>query len=379
MEIRVSRLNQRMALQLPAELPLGLVFVVGEVQLTAAAEKLSGNNRPAEFYLEDDGYRLPCRLSERAAEEFHLEAGDKIRAGGHLVFEPSLASYYLLARDVERLDGFRPAAKPLAAIIADNSRRKQANALTPAELPPWVQDMAPPEVRSEGTDSLLSVGMVMTAAELNGDWELLADTGAAVAYPQAEPALADLSDELIAFLSQAMDSELEVEITPEIMIDLNTTGTTDRLSPEVLEALDLFEASVSQELPSQELEGQAPAPTAVASPEAQVMAWLEPEADDGQATLTAAEVAAALESAAADETAGERAQPAPRPKTAAARKKEQVGRSNNANDTVPWVVAILIILIIAMLLGLVVYFAMFPNNLPIDLSLDLPQELPFLN
>jgi cobalamin biosynthesis Mg chelatase CobN len=221
--------------------------------------------------------------------------------------------------------------------------------------------------------------MVMTAAELNGDWELLADTGAAVAYPQAEPALADLSDELIAFLSQAMDSELEVEITPEIMIDLNTTGTTDRLSPEVLEALDLFEASVSQELPSQELEGQAPAPTAVASPEAQVMAWLEPEADDGQATLTAAEVAAALESAAADETAGERAQPAPRPKTAAARKKEQVGRSNNANDTVPWVVAILIILIIAMLLGLVVYFAMFPNNLPIDLSLDLPQELPFLN
>ena len=32
MDISVSRLNKRMALQLPAEFPLGLVFVVGEVK-----------------------------------------------------------------------------------------------------------------------------------------------------------------------------------------------------------------------------------------------------------------------------------------------------------------------------------------------------------
>ena len=33
MDISVSHLNRRMALQIPAEFPLGLVFVVGEVEV----------------------------------------------------------------------------------------------------------------------------------------------------------------------------------------------------------------------------------------------------------------------------------------------------------------------------------------------------------
>lgn len=390
MDIPVSRLNQRMALQLPAELPLGLVFVVGEVQLPAADAGESEDGRRGEFYLEDQGYRLPCRLSERATAEFRLEAGDMVRAGGHLVFEPVLASYYLLARDIERLDGFRPAAKPLAAIIADNSRREQANALAPAELPTWVQQMAPPEVSSTPVDHHLAAGLAAAAPQLNGDWELLADTEAAVAYPEAEPALAGLSDELIAFLSNAMDSEVEVEITSEIMTDLNDTGTTERLSPEVLAALDHFEASMSQEAPVWQAVQPQPADAAESPADSlfdQLVAWIEPDealvdASDEQAaeeTITAAEVAAALESTEQADPVADVAEEKPQPAPTAATKKRRTARKSESKDTIPWYLALFIIVIFAAILALLVYLAMFPDGIPADISLDFPLELPLIN
>lgn len=376
MDIPVSRLNQRMALQLPAELPLGLVFVVGEVQLSAAGSSESEGDQPGDFYLEDEGYRLRCRLSERTATEFHPEAGDLIRAGGHLVFEPVLASYYLLARDVERLDGLRPSAKALAAIIADSARREQATSLVPAELPTWVKQMAPLEVRSQQADQPLADGAALTSSHLNGEWELLADTGAAMAFPEAEPALADLSDELIAFLSQAMDSEVEVEITPEIMTDLNTTGSTERLSPEVLEALDLFEASVSQETQVQAAEQQQPKMVADRSPQEQVLAWLEPDTEATEETITVAEVAAALESAA---PTGDAVQATTQAQPTATKDQPKTAPRNKSNGTIPWVMALLIIIIVVVVLAVIVYVVMFPSSLPFDLSLDLPQEIPALN
>lgn len=409
MDIPVSRLNQRMALQLPAELPLGLVFVVGQVESPAGPEAAQ-NPHSGEFYLRDKGYRLPCRLSERAAAEFRLEEGAMVRAGGHLVFEPVLASYYLLARDIERLDAFRPAAKPLAAIIADNSRREQAASLTPADLPPWVQRMAPPEVRLEpeqrpqgarrqvneralnhravgesDLDSRSAPDLDAPAPQMGGDWELLADAEAAVAYPEAEPALAGMSDELIAFLSQAMDSQVEVEITPEIMTDLNTTGKTDRLSADVLEALDLFEASVTGETADQ---GQSEADTGAGqTPGGQTMTWLDQadgpaDLDDqepvGQA-ITAAEFTRALEDAASVEAADPVVPEKQLPKAPAAGQKPQSAPASGPDDVIPWYLALLIILVVLIVLAGLIYIALNPGSLALDLSLALPQEIPLLN
>src|SRR5688500_10002614 len=107
-----------MALQLPAELPLGLVFVVGKV--TNLAQPANGHSRPT-FQLEDEGYRLNCRLSGRATAETPFNEGDTIRAGGHLVFDSRQATYYLVARDIELLRE-RPAGQPSLTPILDDVR-----------------------------------------------------------------------------------------------------------------------------------------------------------------------------------------------------------------------------------------------------------------
>jgi hypothetical protein len=401
MDIPVSRLNQRMALQLPAELPLGLVFVVGQVRMPGAAEA----GLPGDFYLGDDEYRLPCRLSERAAAEVRLDEGDKVRAGGHLVFEPARASYYLLARDVEHLDSLRPAVKPLTAIIADNNRRGQATSLTQPELPAWVRHMAPPEIQPLSTDQPLAAGSTWPAPETGGDWELLADAQAAMAFPTAEPTLAGMSDELIAFLSQAMDSEVEVEITSEIMTDLNTTGTTDLLPPELLEALDDIEASVKDTSGS-----AAPQETPFAAPPAQLENSRPP--DDQSKSLALMESLLALEQAAvryaappveAPETgqrsgefdvlgtvaspepvkASEQAVVAepdlsqPSPEAAQSSPSRQAGKAKKQPRMIPWYVVLLVIILFVALLLAVGFMLVFPQSIPVELPLDLPVELPF--
>ena len=98
MDIPVSRLNQRMALQLPAEFPLGLVFVVGMVDELDEEEEDSNLHG---FFLIESDHRVRCLLSKRAATETSFNEGDKIRASGHLAFDPHKADYYLFARDVE--------------------------------------------------------------------------------------------------------------------------------------------------------------------------------------------------------------------------------------------------------------------------------------
>jgi hypothetical protein len=55
MDITVSRLNKRMALQLPAEFSLGLVFVVGTVRLAGAG---NGDERLREFQLTEGDHNL---------------------------------------------------------------------------------------------------------------------------------------------------------------------------------------------------------------------------------------------------------------------------------------------------------------------------------
>jgi hypothetical protein len=376
MDISVSRLNQRIALQLPAELPLGLVFVVGQIEMGAPRGSSKGSH-PGEFHLVDEGFRLPCRLSARAAAEFRLQDGDLVRAGGHLVFEPALASYYLLARDIERLDGFRPASRPLAAIIADSNRRQRTPSLAAADLPAWVQRMAPPETRPRKVDTLTSA-MTTSGPLSGGDWELLVDAEAAVAYPAAEPALAGLSDELIAFLSQAMDSEVEVEITSEIMSDLNATGTTERLSPEVLDALDLFEANMSREKQSLKSGRTAPAaaggqgPSQRQSTGRSEQGWIGGNGNSQGAAaerLAPADIVEALESVAVGKSPRKR-------KQAAARKRKAARR---AKSGVPWYVVLVTVLMVVIILAAIFFILQYSGMISVDLPFDLPQGLSLFN
>lgn len=218
MDISVSRLNKRMALQLPAELPLGLVFVVGRVRDVKNVDRKGG---PPYFYISERGYMLRCQLSERALDGITLNEGDMVRAGGHLAFDTLQADYFLLARDIEVLPEHRASRPTMAPILADIKKRSQAASLAPAELPDWVQQIAPPEIRE-----------AQKMAEQNGgsedDSEETAESPPAtelqpepVETAASEPQLpAGFTDDLVTFLSEAMDSPEDVEITQEMVTDL---------------------------------------------------------------------------------------------------------------------------------------------------------------
>jgi hypothetical protein len=222
MDISVSRLNKRMALQLPAELPLGLVFVVGKVRSLTNAEGEDG--RPF-FYISESEHMLRCLLSERALEGVSINEGDMIRAGGHLVFDTLQADYFLLARDIEVLPEHRPSRTTLAPILADIKKRSQAASLVPAELPEWVQQIAPPELREADKTPAAKEG------DSNGAALTLAETAVleTAAEPETEPETEQpeeetlpegFTDDLVHFLSEAMDSPDEVELTHEMVAEL---------------------------------------------------------------------------------------------------------------------------------------------------------------
>jgi hypothetical protein len=217
MDIPVSRLNERMALRLPAQFPLGLVFVVGTVEgLNAGAN----GDQPSAFFLSESDHRLRCRLSDRASRESELKNGYRIRAGGHLAFDSQHADYFLLARDVEVIPMEQPRVSSMAAIITDYTKRSEQAGLIPAELPDWVKRMAPPGIGVEaGISSVASSSsaFIPPAVKVEG----------ATKKPHGllglghDVAVAGLSDELIEFLSEAMDSEEEVELTPEMVAEYN--------------------------------------------------------------------------------------------------------------------------------------------------------------
>jgi hypothetical protein len=211
-DVPVSRLNNRLARYLPAELPLGLVFVIGYVE-NVRQEGVSG----IWFDLIETEHRIRCQLSERAAAEFELNEGERIRAGGHLAFDRHRADYYLLARDIELVaetpipktdeesTGQNGLHKPigrqaLTPILADIKRRAEATDLEQAQLPYWVQRLAPPEVKEE-------------LAQLE---------------PAPKKAITEtqstLDDKLVATLSQAMDSSEDVELTSDMLGDLGATA-----------------------------------------------------------------------------------------------------------------------------------------------------------
>lgn len=207
MDVTVAHLNNRLALQIPTELPLGLVFVVGKV--SGLHGRHNGRSSAAtQFTLIEQDHQVRCVLSARAAAEVTLQEGDMIRAGGHLAFDPRRADYYLRVRDVEivpaPLDVLPPTAvgerEVLVAALAEVRKRSAVSNLPQSDLPPWVRRLAPPEIRAE-------------MAQEEGE------TAVIPPLPIVEE-LSPLNDTLIKHLSAAMDSDEEVELTPDLLANL---------------------------------------------------------------------------------------------------------------------------------------------------------------
>lgn len=215
MDISVNQLNRRLALQLPTELPLGLVFVMGNVGYVAYEEEDEDGRTPPHvlFDLEQNGYHLRCKLSQREASRVVLHEGDEVRLGGHLAFDVRQADYYLLARDVEIMGGGRdsdPLAIDLGQLVEDEAaftaaltgikRRSNVARQAPVELPDWVQKIAPPEMQE--------------TIVVNRDDESMASRQT---YSPSLGVRLPLDEELVAFLSLAIESDEDVELTPELL------------------------------------------------------------------------------------------------------------------------------------------------------------------
>lgn len=209
MDITVSRLNERMALRVPSELPLGLVFIVGRIE---GMQPFSGRPDEVALKLTEGEHTLPCRLPIQVVEEMQLAGHERVRAGGHLVFDPRQARYYLLARDIEVLPS-DPDAVPQAAsveppteTIVETLVKEQASpsALAPGELPPWVRQLAPPEIQAE-------LGLLSTESAHGAPEGQVEDD---------DFQLPPLPPEIVDYLSAAIDSDQDVELTPGVFDEL---------------------------------------------------------------------------------------------------------------------------------------------------------------
>lgn len=259
MDISVSRLNHRLALQLPVELPLGLVFVTGAVGLISPPSPPSTGEGAGEgvtwLELSEGGYKLTCRLGPRVAQEVSLTPGQRIRAGGHLIFDVQQAHYYLLARDVELVEpevvggGVETAVSTgrnaLPPSLADLLKRAEAAQLTPAEMPIWVQRLAPPEVkRQQATE----VAPVMPPIPVTTEKPEAEDTAVS---PTPVPILPELNATLVHFLSEAMEDLRDVELTPEVLEEIapGSTVVEDTLPHPEPDAPDPYEVPAATPIP----------------------------------------------------------------------------------------------------------------------------------
>lgn len=197
MDISVSHLNNRLALQLPAQLPLGLVFVLGNIEKLVSGDN-NGYPYP-QFDLVEKEHRVRCLFSDRVALDVDLQEGNTIRAGGHLIFDPKKADYYLLVRDVEIINSLAQASVPstdskadMGLMLEDVRKRAEAAKLVQEELPPWVKKIAPIEYRDD-------------QVEANGDIVIQESNGNEIERKQ------------LAELSAAMDSDEDVELTSSLL------------------------------------------------------------------------------------------------------------------------------------------------------------------
>jgi hypothetical protein len=201
MDISVSRLNERMALRVPSELPLGLVFIVGQIQ---EMQPYRPNPQEVSLQLVEGEHSLPCRLPLKVADEMQLAGHERVRAGGHLVFDPRQARYFLLARDIEVLPSQPDSLPPeTRRFLVEIEQRDKQGRPVPGELPPWVRQLAPPEIQAE-------LGLLDPEP---------APAGAAASV-DVQDDLPPLPPEIVDYLSAAMDSEQEVELTRDVIHDL---------------------------------------------------------------------------------------------------------------------------------------------------------------
>lgn len=218
MDISVTQLNRRLAVQLPTRLPLGLVFVVGRVEnlrlLTGGKLemlRLNGRSSRMQFDLVEKSHRLRCELDARADVEGEVEEGDLVRAGGHLVFDSQQAEYFLLARDLDLVEKEEPAFDSgdddnfplgrlaLTPMLADIKKRSEAARQAPEDMPYWVQKIAPPDFQP---------------AEMAEEAE---ETAVFTPPHPIAVELPSLDANLISHLSAAMDSDETIELTPELL------------------------------------------------------------------------------------------------------------------------------------------------------------------
>ncbi len=234
MDISVRHLNRRMALQIPTEFPLGLVYVMGEVAIDST---VATGDTWREFYLREKDHQILCRISSRLAEEISIETGDLVRAGGQIIFDPGQARYLLLSGDLEILNRDEPVSESLSEQTTDSQESLVPDEV-PAPLPQWVKELAPPEVQEEWVARRMATRAIAVAAvgeDTTMDepepaalaiesWQGFGDVDDSLAYTTEEPALSEFSDELIAFLSEAIDSNEVIELTPAILADLSPDG-----------------------------------------------------------------------------------------------------------------------------------------------------------
>lgn len=235
MDIPVSRLNQRMALQLPSELRLGMVFVVGIVE---GKEPPETGDDIGYFFLAEKRFRVRCLLSEHTTSDTEFVNGDTIRAGGNLAFDPQQAHYYLLAREIEILQQVDSEEPSGSAIMADIDRQSQEAGLVPAELPVWVKQLAPPELMEE-----LGISDPDESDDSDESGAEQDDSDQFDPLRQGtNRTMLPMSEELLDFLSLAMDSSDEVELTPEVIAHLGTPNDPE----EVLKDFDEPESVASE-------------------------------------------------------------------------------------------------------------------------------------
>lgn len=233
-----------MALQLPAEFPLGLVFVVGKVRNLTNAD---GEGGLPYFYIAESGHMLRCQFSERALQESQLNEGDMVRAGGHLAFDTHQADYFLLARDIEILPEHRPSRTTLAPILSDIKKRSQAASLAPAKLPDWVQQMAPPELQGEDEIEPEPEGDLDDTAERQAPEALIetAPTSETADEDEEEELLpGGFTNDLVDFLSEAMDSPEDVELTHDMVAELAPAIRPEQ--QEAMKAAQPYDATATQ-------------------------------------------------------------------------------------------------------------------------------------
>lgn len=223
MDISVSHLNRRMALQVPPELPLGLVFIVGHVQNLQEDQR---EDQTLDLQLRDEQHVLDCRLPKRIVDETLLKEGDRVRMGGQLTFDAQAARYQLFAHHLEVLVSRPQTTAPGHPTSAGVHGGRQQVALAPPELPHWVRKLAPPEIQRELGFAVES-DVPETESATSGGREMdipTAPTSQTTTDAKSADFIADLPPDMVRFLSQAIDSEDEIELTPEMLVAFGAAG-----------------------------------------------------------------------------------------------------------------------------------------------------------